>query len=101
MATRTKNEPKKPAGEPKQNVGKVVQVIGPVLDVEFEPEHLPEIYNAVVIDHRGNGEGGGRPPFRLPPEGHNTTGRTQGPPAARTPPAGGGRAMKGADPGEP
>src|SRR2546422_903408 len=59
MATRTKNEPKKPAGEPKQNVGKVVQVIGPVLDVEFEPEHLPEIYNAVVIDHRGNGEGGG------------------------------------------
>jgi len=64
MATRTKNEPKKPAGEPKQNVGKVVQVIGPVLDVEFEPEHLPEIYNAVVIDHRGNGEGGGTPSIR-------------------------------------
>jgi len=52
MATTTKEVPKKPAGE-KQNVGKVVQVIGPVLDVEFEPEHLPEIYNAVVIDHRG------------------------------------------------
>ena len=29
------------------NIGKVVQVIGPVLDVEFEPEHLPEIYNAL------------------------------------------------------
>src|SRR2546428_701713 len=42
MATRTKNEPKKSAGEPKLNVGKVVQVIGPVLDVEFEPERLPE-----------------------------------------------------------
>src|SRR5207302_785092 len=55
MATKTKNEPMKPAGEPKHNVGKVVQVIGPVLDVEFEPERLPEIYNAVVIDHRGNG----------------------------------------------
>src|SRR5881296_2184553 len=70
MATRTKEAPKKPAGEPKQNIGKVVQVIGPVLDVEFEPEHLPEIYNAVVIDHRGNsggggGGGGGTPSIRL------------------------------------
>jgi F-type H+/Na+-transporting ATPase subunit beta len=33
----------------KANVGKVVQVIGPVLDVEFEPEHLPELYNAVTV----------------------------------------------------
>jgi F-type H+-transporting ATPase subunit beta len=32
-----------------QNVGKVVQVIGPVLDVEFDPEHLPEIYNALQL----------------------------------------------------
>ncbi|RMH14878.1 MAG: F0F1 ATP synthase subunit beta [Gemmatimonadetes bacterium] len=31
------------------NIGKVVQVIGPVLDVEFDPEHLPEIYNALRI----------------------------------------------------
>src|SRR3954469_16991734 len=31
------------------NVGKVVQVIGPVLDVEFEPEHLPELYNAITV----------------------------------------------------
>jgi F-type H+-transporting ATPase subunit beta len=30
--------------------GKVVQVIGPVLDVEFEPDKLPEIYNALRID---------------------------------------------------
>ncbi len=30
-------------------VGKVVQVIGPVLDVEFESGHLPEIYNALRI----------------------------------------------------
>ena len=34
----------------KHNTGKVVQVIGPVLDVEFEPEHLPEIYNALTLD---------------------------------------------------
>ena len=31
------------------NAGKIVQIIGPVLDVEFEPEHLPEIYNALRI----------------------------------------------------
>src|SRR3954465_5662481 len=34
------------------NIGKVVQVIGPVLDVEFEAEHLPELYNALEIDAR-------------------------------------------------
>jgi F-type H+-transporting ATPase subunit beta len=31
------------------NIGKIVQVIGPVLDVEFEPENLPELYNAVEL----------------------------------------------------
>jgi F-type H+-transporting ATPase subunit beta len=31
-------------------IGKVVQVIGPVLDVEFEAGHLPELYNAIKID---------------------------------------------------
>ena len=31
------------------HIGKVVQVIGPVLDVEFESEHLPELYNALEI----------------------------------------------------
>src|SRR4029078_11076254 len=30
-------------------IGKVVQVIGPVVDVEFEGGHLPDIYNAVRI----------------------------------------------------
>src|ERR1051325_10639158 len=33
-----------------RNIGKVVQVIGPVLDVEFEAEHLPELYNALEIN---------------------------------------------------
>ena len=37
------------ASEQKHNVGRVVQVIGPVLDVEFEPEQLPELYNAVTV----------------------------------------------------
>jgi F-type H+-transporting ATPase subunit beta len=34
------------------NVGRVVQVIGPVLDVEFESDHLPELYTALVIRTR-------------------------------------------------
>ena len=33
-----------------RNIGKIVQVIGPVIDVEFEAEHLPELYNALEID---------------------------------------------------
>jgi F-type H+/Na+-transporting ATPase subunit beta len=33
--------------------GKVVQVIGAVLDVEFPPDHLPDIYNAVEIPIEG------------------------------------------------
>jgi F-type H+/Na+-transporting ATPase subunit beta len=32
-----------------KNIGRVVQVIGPVLDVEFEAENLPELYNALRI----------------------------------------------------
>jgi F-type H+-transporting ATPase subunit beta len=32
-----------------QNTGKVVQVIGPVIDVEFEPEMLPELYTALQV----------------------------------------------------
>ncbi|MFV2007604.1 MAG: F0F1 ATP synthase subunit beta [Longimicrobiales bacterium] len=38
-----------------KNIGKVVQVIGPVLDVEFDPENLPDIYNALSLQSRGEG----------------------------------------------
>lgn len=31
------------------NIGKVKQVIGPVVDIEFSPEQLPAIYNAIKI----------------------------------------------------
>jgi F-type H+-transporting ATPase subunit beta len=31
------------------NIGKVLQVLGPVVDVEFAPDELPEIYNAIQI----------------------------------------------------
>jgi F-type H+-transporting ATPase subunit beta len=33
--------------------GKVVQVIGTVVDVEFPPDELPALYNAVEIDTSG------------------------------------------------
>src|SRR5579884_3141912 len=35
--------------------GKVVQVIGPVVDVEFPPDRLPNLLNALVVDKQ-NGQ---------------------------------------------
>jgi F-type H+-transporting ATPase subunit beta len=60
MATAVRTEKKKAArgeGETstkKANIGRVVQVIGPVLDVEFESEHLPELYNALRIREKSD-----------------------------------------------
>src|SRR2546422_7993009 len=71
MATKKKESAEKAAGA--RNVGRVVQVIGPVLDVEFEPERLPELYNALVIDHGGNGA----PPIHLVAEVQQHIGRNQ------------------------
>jgi len=90
MATKAKEAPK-------HNVGKVVQVIGPVLDVEFEPERLPEIYNAVVIDHRGNGA----PPIRLTAEVQQHIGRNQVRAVAMTSTDGVVRGMEVLDTGKP
>ena len=36
--------------------GRVVQVIGPVVDIEFPPEQLPEIYDAVEIPRDDDGK---------------------------------------------
>src|SRR5512147_1046247 len=54
------------------NIGRVVQVIGPVLDVEFEPEHLPEIYNALVLE-----DSTGPLPIRLTAEVQQHIGQNQ------------------------
>src|SRR5213594_1650022 len=40
-----------------QRVGTIVQIIGPVVDVEFEAGHLPEIYNALSIKSEGTAAG--------------------------------------------
>jgi F-type H+-transporting ATPase subunit beta len=50
VETRPKTKKKEEAA-----VGTVVQIIGPVLDVQFEEGHLPEIYHALTVT-RDNGE---------------------------------------------
>ncbi|MBQ9823394.1 MAG: F0F1 ATP synthase subunit beta [Solobacterium sp.] len=36
-------------------IGKIVQVIGPVIDIRFEPDHLPSIKNAIKIRNSETG----------------------------------------------
>src|SRR5229473_2471097 len=97
MATKAKRAPRADAGSTEQHVGKVVQVIGPVLDVEFEPQHLPELYNAIVIDHPGNGS----PPIRLTAEVQQHIGRNQVRAVAMTSTDGVVRGMEMRDTGNP
>ena len=52
--------------------GTIVQVIGPVLDIEFPPEQLPEIYNALTVE-----DASGPVPVRLTAEVQQHIGRNQ------------------------
>jgi F-type H+/Na+-transporting ATPase subunit beta len=38
-----------------QGVGRVVQIIGTVIDIEFPPDQVPDLYNAVEIELTGQG----------------------------------------------
>ena len=38
---------------PQENIGTVVQIIGPVLDIKFQSEHLPNLLNAIELEHKG------------------------------------------------
>ena len=42
---------------PTPGTGRVTRVIGAVVDVEFPPEALPEMYNALKVTIKGTGEG--------------------------------------------
>jgi len=86
MATKTKEAPTK------ANVGKVVQVIGPVLDVEFEPEKLPELYNALIVELEGR---------RVVVEVQQHIGRNQVRAVAMSPTDGVVRGMPAVDTGSP
>ncbi|MCV0020939.1 F0F1 ATP synthase subunit beta, partial [Mobiluncus curtisii] len=35
--------------------GRISRVIGPVVDVEFPPDQLPEMYNALTVEYTGMG----------------------------------------------
>src|ERR687883_1329594 len=72
MATAIATERVGATPQTQKNIGRVVQVIGPVLDVEFEPEHLPEIYNALVLE-----DASGAVPVRLTAEVQQHIGQNQ------------------------
>lgn len=36
-----------------KNIGIVTQIIGPVIDVKFAPENLPNLLNAINVEHQG------------------------------------------------
>lgn len=44
------------ATKSKAKIGKVRQIIGPVVDIVFDPEDLPQIYEKIVIDRGDRGE---------------------------------------------
>src|SRR5204863_5120295 len=90
MATKTKAPPANAAAA--TNVGRVVQVIGPVIDVEFEPERLPELYNALVVEQPG---------VRLVAEVQQHIGRNQVRAVAMSSTDGIVRGMAAADTGQP
>ena len=46
------------------SIGKVIQVIGPVVDVEFPPGQLPNIYNALKVIQEEN-KTAGTPAVRI------------------------------------
>ena len=50
--------------------GRVARVVGPVVDVEFPPDRIPPLYNALTVEVNlaGQGEGEAPPsPTRVPP----------------------------------
>jgi F-type H+-transporting ATPase subunit beta len=84
--------------EKKQNVGRVVQVIGPVLDIQFEADKLPSIYNAVRI----TGEGYDLPePLDVTAEVQQHLGEGRVRAVAMEPTEGMVRGMKAVDTGNP
>src|SRR5258706_10605034 len=87
MATATATE---------KSLGTIVQVIGPVLDVEFQPDHLPEIYSALLVE-----DGSGPLPVRLVAEVQQHIGQNQVRAVAMSSTDGVTRGMQALDTGGP
>ncbi len=83
-----------PAAE--ANVGTIVQIIGPVLDVEFAPDRLPEIYSALGVD-----DDSGPMPVRLVAEVQQHIGQNQVRAVAMSSTDGAVRGMRATDLGGP
>ena len=96
MATAIATEKKNATGAAAKNIGRIVQVIGPVLDIEFEPEHLPEIYNALTVEDDSGGF-----PVRLTAEVQQHIGQNQVRAVAMSTTDGVTRGMKATDTGSP
>src|SRR5919202_3526613 len=96
MATAIATERVGTATTTEKNIGRVVQVIGPVLDVEFEPEHLPELYNALRIEDTS-----GPVPVRLTAEVQQHIGQNQVRAVAMSSTDGVTRGMEVTDTGRP
>ena len=43
------------AEEKKNGTGRIARVIGPVVDIEFPPDQLPDMYNALIVNYKGMG----------------------------------------------
>ncbi|MGQ0704389.1 MAG: F0F1 ATP synthase subunit beta [Gemmatimonadales bacterium] len=79
-----------------KNIGTIVQIIGPVLDVEFPPDHLPEIYSALLVEDLS-----GKMPVRLTAEVQQHIGQNQVRAVAMSSTDGVIRGMKAIDTGGP
>src|SRR5947207_2240311 len=79
-------------------VGRIVQVIGPVVDVEFDAGHLPQIYNALHIQADAQG---GRGAIDVIAEVEQHLGENRVRAVAMKPTDGMQRGMKVTDQGEP
>jgi len=98
MATKTKAAPQSASATAPKRTGRIVQVIGPVIDVEFEPGHLPDLYNALVVDQAA---GTGMPAVHLVAEVQQHIGRNQVRAVAMSTTDGVVRGMDVADSGKP
>ena len=45
--------------------GRVARVVGPVVDVEFPPDRIPPLYNALTVDVNLAGQGEGESSFTM------------------------------------
>ncbi|MEJ2108820.1 MAG: F0F1 ATP synthase subunit beta [Acidobacteriota bacterium] len=76
-------------------IGKVIQIIGPVVDCEFEENHLPSIYNCVDIEGEIEGK-----PFKIVTEVQQHLGENRVRCVSMQPTDGLVRGMKAVDTGE-